>query len=102
MPLDESAASDNHGHIMNGRDEGYKARSTTPVVADEVDAPEPPEQERPPVEVPPPETERPPVPREASRYRKRSAHLPHLGTEAEHDVIDEMEILRADSPQRRR
>lgn len=87
---------------MSGHYEGYKARSEAPVASSGVDTPAPPEQERPPVESHPPETERPPVPREASRYAKRSAHLPHLGREAEHDVIDEMEILRADSPQRRR
>ncbi len=33
-----------------------------------------------------------------SWYVKRSAHLPHLGPEAEHGVIEEMELLRADLP----
>jgi hypothetical protein len=102
LPLDESTRKGEHGNIMSGHHEGYKARSEAPIEKSAVEKPAPPEQERPPVETHPPETERPPVPREASRYAKRSAHLPHLGLEAEHDVIDEMEILRADSPQRRR
>lgn len=33
-----------------------------------------------------------------SWYVKRSAHLPHLGYEAEHEVIEAMEHLRSDLP----
>jgi hypothetical protein len=85
---------------MSARHEGYKARSTAPVARTEARVPIPPEEERPPIEILPPETERPPSPPEPSRYAKRSAHLPHLGDEVDHNIIDEMEILRADSPQR--
>jgi hypothetical protein len=33
-----------------------------------------------------------------SWYVKRSANLPHLGNEAEHQVIEEMTLLRRDLP----
>jgi len=37
-----------------------------------------------------------------SRYVRRSAHLPHLGDAAEHNVVDEMETLRKVKVKRRR
>ena len=37
-----------------------------------------------------------------SRYVRRSAHLPHLGDAAEHEVVDEMENLRSVKVKRRR
>lgn len=78
--------------------EGYKARSTAPVSGAEVPDRKGTEQRS--VQTKPAEIERRAVRREPSRYAKRSAHLPHLGDDVDHDIIDEMEILRADSPQR--
>lgn len=77
---------------------GYKARSTAPAGGTEV--PGPVRQESSPEDARARRIERRPVRPEPSRYAKRSAHLPHLGDEADHDILDEMEILRADSPQR--
>lgn len=37
-----------------------------------------------------------------SRYVKHSAHLPHLGDDADHEVVDEMENLRNVKVKRRR
>jgi hypothetical protein len=40
---------------------------------------------------------------DSSRYARRSAHLPHLGDAADHEIIEEMEELRRVAvPHRRR
>ena len=79
---------------------GYKGRSTAPVGDGTASEPVP---DRPRSEEPPAASvRRRKVRAEPSRYAKRSAHLPHLGDEVDHDILDEMEILRADSPQTRR
>ena len=78
---------------------GYKGRSTAPVGDGKPSEPVP---DRTPSEPPSASVRRRKVRAEPSRYAKRSAHLPHLGDEIDHDILDEMEILRADSPQTRR